>query len=136
LAEMDVIVIGGGSAGFIAAQRASQLGGKVLLVEKERIVKGVVVGMETKLQATGVRVVIGTAKLASPNQVEITFDNGTSEIVQAKKIIVATGSLARRYPIPGAYGSGVLTTKELLDLSELPKSLAIIGRSVTALELS
>ena len=183
-----MIVIGGGSAGFLAAQRASQLGGKVLLVEKERvggicpnwgcipmcfmnhcvevlksvkaaeknginvgkveidfahlmrekerIVKGVVVGMETRLQATGVRVVIGVAKLASPNEVEIAFDNRTREIVKTKKIIVATGSLARRYPIPGAYGSGVLTTKQLLDLSELPKSLAIIGRSVTALELA
>jgi len=104
--------------------------------EKERIVKGVVVGMETRLQATGVRVVIGVAKLASPNEVEIAFDNGTKEMVKTKKIIIATGSLARRYPIPGAYDSGVLTTKQLLDLSELPKSLAIIGRSVTALELA
>ena len=186
--ERDVVVIGGGSAGFLAAQIASQLGGNVLLVEKERVggicpnwgcipmcfmdhcvevlksvkeaekdginvgkvsidfaklmsekekvVKGVVTGMEVRLQVTGVHVLIGSAKLASPNQVEITFDNGTKEIVQAKKIVIAPGSFARRYPIPGAYGSGVLTNKELLDLKELPKSLAIIGRSVTALELA
>lgn len=188
MAEKDLIVIGGGSAGFLAAQMASQFGANVVLVEKEKVggicpnwgcipmcfmnhcvevlttvkkaekdginvgeveidfkklmsekgkvVQGVVAGMEARLQATGVQVVIGTAKLISPNQVEIDFGNGKKEIFKAKKIIIATGSAARRYDIPGAYGSGVLTTKELLDFTELPKSLAIIGRSVTALELA
>jgi dihydrolipoamide dehydrogenase len=188
LDKRDIIVIGGGSAGFLAAEITSQLGGKVMLVEKERVggicpnwgcipmcfmdhcvevirsakaagkdginvgkvsidfaklmsekekvVQGVVAGMEALLQARNVEVVIGSAKLASPNQVEITFDNGAREIIQAERIIIAAGSVARRYQVPGAYGSGVLTTKELYELSELPKSLAIIGRSVTALELA
>jgi len=188
LDDRDVVVIGGGSAGFLAAEIASQLGGKVMLVEKEKIggicptwgcipmcfmdhcveviksakaaekdginvgkvsidfaklmsekekvVKGVVTGMEALLQARSVEVVSGLAKLTSPNQVEITLDTGTTETVRAKKIVIASGSFARRYQVPGAYGSGVLTAKELYDLSELPKSLAIIGRSVTALELA
>jgi dihydrolipoamide dehydrogenase len=188
LEERDVVVMGGGSAGFLAAQRASQAGGKVIIVEKERVggicptwgcipmcfmehcvdvlksieeaekdginvgkaqidfaklmsekdkvVQGVVAGMEAKLQETNVPVVIGSAKIASPNEVEITSDNGKRETVKAKKIIIASGSFARRYQIPGAYDSGVLTNKELLELRELPKSLAIIGRSVTALELA
>jgi dihydrolipoamide dehydrogenase len=188
LAKKEVIVIGGGSAGFLAAEIASQLGGKVMLVEKEgvggicpiwgcipmcfmdhcvevirsakaagkdginvgkvsidfaklmsekdRVVKGVVAGMEALMQARGVEVVIGTAKLASPNQVEITFNSGTRETIQAEKIIIATGSVARRYEVPGAHDAGVLTAKELYDLKELPKSLAIIGRSVAALELA
>jgi dihydrolipoamide dehydrogenase len=188
LAEKDVIVIGGGTAGFLASQMASQFGADVVLVEKERVggicpnwgcipmcfmdhcvevltmaknaekdginvgkvnvdfkklisekekvVQGVVAGMEARLQASGVQVVIGTAKLTSPNQVAVDFSNGKKDIFKVKKIIIATGSVARRYDIPGAYGSGVLTTRELLDLTELPKSLAIIGRSVTALEIA
>ncbi len=186
--EIDVLVIGGCSAGFMSAQIASQLGGKVILVEKERVggicpnwgcipmcfmdhcvevirtvktagnygisagdaridyaklmsekenvVQGVVAGMEARLEATGVQVVIGSAKLVSANQVEITLDKGKTELVRAGKIIIATGSKARRYDVPGAYDSGVLTTRELLSLNEPPKSLAIIGRSVTALELA
>jgi len=188
LEDRDVVVIGAGSAGFLAAQWAAMLGGNVLLVEKEKVggicptwgcipmcfmdhcvellrsikeagkdginvgkvevdyarligekekvVRGVVAGMEARLQATGVHVLIGSAKLISPNQVEITLGSGKTEIVQAKKIVIASGSFARRYEVPGAYGPGVLTAKELLDLHELPKSLAIIGRSVTALELA
>ena len=186
--DKDVIVVGGGSAGFLAAQSASQLGGNVLLVEKDKIggicpnwgcipmcfmdhcvevirtikqagreginagkieidytrligekdkvVSGVVAGMKARLEATGVQVIIGSAKLISPNQVTITSIDSKTEVVTAKKIIIATGSFARRYEIPGAYDSGVLTAKELLDLKELPKSLAIIGRGVNALELA
>jgi len=183
-----VLVIGGGSAGFVAAFRASQLGSKVVLVEKERVggicpnwgcipmcymnhcvevlksvkeagkdgidtgdisidysrmkserdkvINGVVVGMEALLQATGVQVKVGSAKLVSPDEVEIEFDDGNKEMVHANNLIIANGSLSRRYDIPGAYGPGVLTTKELLALNVLPRSLAIIGRSVTALELA
>jgi dihydrolipoamide dehydrogenase len=188
LAE-DVLVIGGGPAGFVAAFRASQLGGKVLLVEKEKlggvcvnwgcipmcfmehfvgvlhslrqvtddgiidagkvsidynklisekekVTRGVAAGMAAKLHADKVQVVSGAARIVSPDQVEITSDGGSKKIVETKTIVVAAGSVARRYEIPGAYGTGVLTAKELLNLAELPRSLAIIGRSVTALELA
>jgi len=188
LDKKDVVVIGGGTAGFLSAQAAAQHGGNVIIVEKEkvggicpnwgcipmcfmdhsvdvlnslkqakrngidtgelkidyarlmeekdRVVKGVVDGMEARLQATSVQVVIGTAKLVSPNEVEITHHDGKVEKVRADKIIVASGSTSRRYDVPGAYGTGVITTRELLSLKKLPESLVIIGRSVTALELA
>lgn len=186
--KKDVVIVGGGTAGFLAAQSAAQYGGKVVILEKEkvggicpnwgcipmcymercvdviktlkdtkrygisagsveidfaqlmsgkdRVVGGVVGGMEARLKAAGIPVVIGTAKLVSPKEVEFTYNDGRVEIVQTDKIIIATGSLPRRYEVPGAYGAGVLTTRELLGLKELPESLAIIGRSVTALELA
>jgi dihydrolipoamide dehydrogenase len=186
--EKDVVVIGGGTAGFLAAQFAAQSGKKVMLVEKEKLggicpnwgcipmcfmnrcvevmrtvksaesygintnavqidyprlidekektVRGVVAGMEDRLQATGVPVVSASARLVSANKVEITSSEGKAEIVGARKIIITTGSRARRYDVPGAYDTGVLTARELLDLRELPESLVIIGRSVTAVELA
>jgi dihydrolipoamide dehydrogenase len=188
LADTNVVVIGGGTAGFLSAQFAAQHGGKVTIVEKEgvggicptwgcipmcfmdhcveviksikqaandgintgelridypklisqkeKVVRGIVAGMEARLEATGVKVIIGIAKLTSPDAVEITYSDGKTETIRADKIIIASGSTARRYEVPGAYGAGVLTTRELLDLKELPESLAIIGRSVTALELA
>jgi dihydrolipoamide dehydrogenase len=188
LDKRDIVVIGGGPAGFIAAQKASQLGGKVMLVEKDRlggicvnwgcipmcfltqraeflkflkeagndgidtgnvridfprfmnekqrIVDSMVGAMIARLKATNVEVVTGFARLISPDQVEIESAAGTKNTVRADKIIIAAGSIARRYEVPGAYGTGVLTTRELLDLQEIPESLAIIGRSVTALELA
>ena len=186
--EKDVVVIGGGTAGFLAAQTAAQLGGRVIIVEKERLggicpnwgcipmcfmdrcvevirtvknagsygidtgalnidynrlingkeqtVKGIVAGMEARLKATGVPIVNGTARIMAPDRVEITYNDGEQEEVKTKKIIITTGSYARRYDVPGAFGTGVLTARELLDLHELPESLAIIGRSTSALELA
>jgi dihydrolipoamide dehydrogenase len=186
--EKDVVVMGGGTAGFLAAQIAAQSGGKVIIVEKERLggicpnwgcipmcfmdrcvevirtvkkassygidtgalnldynrliggkektVRGVVAGMEARLQATGVPVVDGTARIMAPDRVEITHAEGKTEEIRTSRIIITTGSYARRYDVPGAFGKGVLTARELLDLHELPESLAIIGRSVTALELA
>jgi dihydrolipoamide dehydrogenase len=187
--DEDVLIIGGGPAGFVAAFTASRLGGKVLLVEKEKlggvcvhwgcipmcfmehfvgvlqslrrftnndvidagkvsinydklisekeeITKGVAAGMAAKLKADKVQVMSGAAKVTSPNEVEIKAGDGSKKTIRTDKIIVAAGSVAKRYEIPGAYGSGVLTAKELLNLTELPKSLVIIGRSVTALELA
>jgi dihydrolipoamide dehydrogenase len=185
--EKDVVVIGGGTAGFLAAQIAAQLGGRVMLIEKEKLggicpnwgcipmcfmdrcvevirtikmarsygletgkmtvdyrrlinekektVKGVVAGMQARLRMTGVHVVSGSARFISPDRIEITSDAGV-EIIKANKTIIATGSRSRRYDVPGASVPGVFTAKELLDLRELPKSLVIIGRSVTALELA
>jgi dihydrolipoamide dehydrogenase len=186
--EKDVVVIGGGTAGFLAAQIAAQSGGNVIIVEKERLggicpnwgcipmcfmdrcvevirtvknagsygidtgalsidynrligekektVRGIVAGMEARLKMTGVPVVDGTARIMAPDRVEITDAEGKAEEIKTKRIIITTGSYARRYDVPGAFGTGVLTARELLDLRELPKSLAIIGRSVTALELA
>jgi dihydrolipoamide dehydrogenase len=186
--EKDVVVIGGGTAGFLAAQTAAQLGGRVIIVEKERLggicpnwgcipmcfmdrcvevvrtvknagsygidtgalkidydrlidgkektVRGIVAGMEARLQVTGVPIIDGTARIIAPDRVEIANNDGKKEEVKTKIIIITTGSHARRYDVPGAFGTGVLTARELLDLRELPESLAIIGRSVTALELA
>ncbi|MBN1189741.1 MAG: dihydrolipoyl dehydrogenase [Dehalococcoidales bacterium] len=186
--EKDVIVIGGGSAGFLAAQRVAMHGGSVKVVEekrlggicpnwgcipmcflercvevirtareayndgidtgevkidfarmmkeKNRVVGGVVEGMEARLRSVGVEVVTGAGRLLSPAEVEITSDGRGKEIVRAKKIIIATGSTARRYSIPGATGAGVLTVRDLLDLKELPDSLAVIGRGAAAVELA
>ena len=190
LDEYDVIVVGGGGGGFMTAFRAGQLGGKVLLIEKEEKIGGVCTfwgcipvcflshcaevlkmakevknqgihfgdpkidykqlmiekdklvnmvsgGMVAEMEGEGVHIVTkASGKLISPEEVEINFDNEERKVVRAKKIVVATGLQFRRYEIPGAYGEGVLTARELIDLNELPKSLAIIGRSVAALEFA
>ena len=188
MSKKKVVVIGGGTAGFLSAQSAAQNGGEVIIVEiekvggicpnwgcipmcfmdhcvdvirslkttkdiginigkveidysqlikaKNRVVKGIVSGMEARLGAVGIEVIIGSAKLLSPEELQVTPIEGKDEIIRADKIIIASGSEARRYEVPGNYGPRILTAKELLSLDTLPESVAIIGRSVTALELA
>jgi len=186
--ESDLIVIGGGAAGFLAAYRASQFGGKVTLVEKEelggtctnwgcipmqfllgnlmlvRLIKkakenGINVGkvsidysrlisaknaaikfridrMQSKLKTAKVKVVRGCGKLVSPNFVEVEREDGTREVFSAKKLILAPGSVPKKLSIPGAEGEGVITVKENLEISSIPRSVVIIGGGVIGLELA
>ena len=52
----------------------------------------------------------------------------------ADKIIIATGSVSASLPIPGA--DSCLTSKEILELTEVPKSLCVIGGGVIGLEFA
>ncbi|HID64242.1 MAG TPA: dihydrolipoyl dehydrogenase [Anaerolineae bacterium] len=193
MVEYDIVIIGGGPGGYVAAIRAAQLGARVALVEKERIggtclnhgcipTKALVRSVETYLLArqaarcgvdiggridvnfprmmarkdevvdTLVASVIelvkghkvdiykGLGTILKPGlvQVKMGVDETESNIRQlaAGKIIIATGSVPARLPIPGLDLPGVLTSRELLALEELPQSLAIVGGGVIGVEFA
>lgn len=54
----------------------------------------------------------------------------------ADYIIIATGSLSATLPIPGADLPGILTSKEILDIQEIPGRLCVIGGGVIGLEFA
>lgn len=54
----------------------------------------------------------------------------------ADYIIIATGSVSASLPIPGANLPGVLTSREILDLEEVPARLCVIGGGVIGLEFA
>ncbi len=54
----------------------------------------------------------------------------------ADYIIIATGSVSASLPIPGADLPGILTSREILDLEEVPSRLCVIGGGVIGLEFA
>ena len=54
----------------------------------------------------------------------------------ADYIIIATGSVSASLPIPGADLPGILTSKEILDIEEVPQKLCVIGGGVIGLEFA
>jgi dihydrolipoamide dehydrogenase len=185
--EFDVVVIGGGPGGYVAAIRASRLGGRVALVEKDKLggvclnrgciptktlVKSaglfdsfrsagefglkvqepavdLVKIMERKKQVVE-QLGRGIAQLLKANCVTLVRGAGNIEgrgrvkvrrqcdeiVLQAKNIIIATGSRPARVPIPGAGLDGVLNSDEILDMDSLPGSLIIIGGGVIGVEMA
>jgi dihydrolipoamide dehydrogenase len=186
MADKDLVIIGGGPSGYVAAIKAAQLGGRVTLIEKDelggtclnwgcmptkallhgveilesletgkefgiqadgvkvdfakmsarkdRAVKILVSGVGGLMKANGVEVVKGSARLISPRAVQVVDEKSQSVSYEARKIILATGSISAPLPIPGAQLSGVIDSTGALKLTRVPESMVIIGAGPIGLE--
>lgn len=187
----DLIVIGGGPAGYLAAERAGKEGFKVLLVEKRfiggvclnegcipskallysaklydgvangekygvtakelkldhdyvikrknKVVRTLVGGINSSLKKNKVTVVMKEGTITGRNADGFTVKAG-DDVYTGKKLLIATGSVPVVPPIQGVkegLESGfVLTNREILDLTEVPKELCIVGGGVIGLEMA
>ena len=106
---------------------------------KNKVVKTLVSGIGGKMKAAGVTVVNGTAKLAGKSADGFTVEFG-GEKYSAKRVLICSGSEAIVPPIPGlreAVGTGLaVTNREVLDITKLPKEVAVIGGGVIGLEMA
>jgi dihydrolipoamide dehydrogenase len=179
--SFDVVVIGGGPGGYVAALRAAQLGARTAIVEKDRmggtclvrgciptkallqsselytlakagqpfglvadnvgfdwtaaqkrkasVVDQLVKGVEGLLKAGGVTSIRGAARLAGAGAVDISGDR-----IQAKDIVIATGSAVAKIPLPGA--ELTIDSDQILELKEIPRRLAVIGGGVVGMEFA
>ncbi|MBU0278631.1 dihydrolipoyl dehydrogenase [Gemella sp. zg-1178] len=183
--DYDVCVIGGGPAGYVAAIKAAQLGGKVALVEsrelggtclnrgciptktflhnaeiinhiksardrgiklvndafsvdmqktvevKNKVSKTLSGGVAGLLKSYGVKVFNGVGRLTADKKVLV----NDTETIDADKVILAGGSKVSRINIPGMDNEKVLTSDEILDITELPSRMVVIGGGVIGSEL-
>ena len=186
---IDLLIIGGGPAGYVAAERAGHAGLKVVLFEKKamggvclnegciptktllysakmyenalhgdkygvfgdnirfdyekiisrkkKVVRKLVSGVESKMKSNHVTVVKGEALIEgrSAEGIEVTC-NG--ENYSGKNLLICTGSEASVPPIPGLQEAGevILTNREILEMTERPASLVVIGGGVIGMEFA
>ncbi len=94
---------------------------------------------ETELVKTGTERLdfrVGRGRLLSPGRVEITAPDGSTEIVEAPNVVVATGSRPRALEIAGLPPELLLTNNNLFELETAPKHLAIIGGGPIGVEMA
>lgn len=104
--------------------------GKVVS-EKNSVVKKLTSGVAGLLKAYKVDVIKETARLKTKNQVE-----AGGNVYETKNVILCGGSVASHIPIPGIEHKKVLTSDGILDLTEMPKRLAVIGGGVIGCEIA
>jgi len=183
--QFDLIIIGGGPGGYVAAIRAAQLGLRVALVERDNlggiclnwgciptkallknatvvetlkhagdygihvekfsadfgkaidrsrvVANRLVKGVEFLMKKNKVEVIKGEATLTARDRVEIKNDG---RVLTAPNIIIATG--ARPLSIPGlpVDGQTVITSREALELRELPSPIVIVGAGPIGMEFA
>ena len=182
----DVVFIGGGPGGYVAAVRASQLGLKTAVVEKaklggtclhagciptkallrsaeiytntknaeefgiiapevgvdfskvqarkeattDRLFKGV----EHLMKKGNIDVYDGFGSLLKADAVSVKLNDGEEVLLNAKNVIIATGSRPRTLPGLEADGQYVMTSDEALQMKEIPESIIIVGGGVIGME--
>lgn len=185
----DLIVIGSGPGGYVAAIRAAQLGMKTAIIEKyptlggtclnvgcipskalldssehyhnaahtfkthgidlsnlkvnlkqmiarkDDVVKQNVDGIQFLMKKNKIEVHHGLGSFVDKNTVKVTKEDGSSEDIQGKNIIIATGSKPSSLPFIKLDKKRVLTSTEALNLKEIPKHMIVIGGGVIGMEL-
>ena len=86
--------------------------------------------------ALGVDVVQGSAKIVSPWEVDISKEDGSTQRLTTRSIVIATGARPFVPPIPGLEEVGYLTSDNVWNLRELPKRLVVLGGGPIGSELT
>ncbi|MFC3853073.1 dihydrolipoyl dehydrogenase [Salinispirillum marinum] len=193
--QFDVVVIGSGPAGYVAAIKAAQLGLNTAIVEKWRnkedkavyggtclnvgcipskallqssehyhqadssfkdhgislsnlkvdvkamlarkdgIVKNLTTGVAGLLKGNGVTSFEGSGKLCAGKVVEVTDKDGKVTKLDAKNVILASGSIPVEIPPTPTDGNIIVDSTGALEFTEVPKRLGVIGAGVIGLEL-
>jgi dihydrolipoamide dehydrogenase len=103
---------------------------------KERVVTKNSKGIEFLMKKNKITVFKGTGKLSLPGKVEVTGDDGQTQAVSTRNIIIATGSIVR--PIPGfeTDGERIVNSDHILELKDVPKSLIVMGSGAVGVEFA
>lgn len=193
--QFDVVVIGGGPAGYPAAIRAAQLGMSVACVDewtnsdgtkpfggtclnvgcipskallesselyhravhefeshgikadglsfnidkmqsrKAGIVKQLTMGIEALFKASGITGIKGHGRLLSDRIVEVSSNDGENQVLQAKHVVIATGSTPIEIPSARYEGDMIVDSSGALAFDAVPQRLGVIGAGVIGLEL-
>ncbi|MXV82357.1 dihydrolipoyl dehydrogenase [Candidatus Poribacteria bacterium] len=107
-----------------------------VLSHKTSVVQQLTGGIAQLLKANGVDTFNGTATLIDRNTIVVSKPDGTTEQLDAKNIIIATGSEPAEPPVFEIDENQVLTTTGILNLTELPESLLIVGGGVSGCEFA
>ncbi len=190
MSAFDVVVIGSGPGGYVAAIRCSQLGFKTAIIEKYSTLGGTclnvgcipskalldsshhyhdavshfaehgieiagdikfnidqmiarkagvveqnVSGIKYLMDKNKITVFEGLGSFEDATHIKVSKSDGSSEILEAKNTIIATGSKPSNLPFITIDKERIITSTEALKLKEVPKHMIVIGGGVIGLEL-
>lgn len=106
-----------------------------MIARKDEVVDQTTKGIQFLMDKNKITVFEGVGSFESSTQVKVTKNDGSSEIIDSKYIIIATGSKPSSLPFITIDKERIITSTEALNLKEIPKHLVVIGGGVIGLEL-
>ena len=106
------------------------------MAQKSKSVDGLTKGIEGLFKKNKVTYARGWGSLTgTPGEVLVTKDDGTTETVVAKNVVLATGSEPATLPGVEVDEETIVTSTGALSLKEVPKRMVVVGGGVIGLEL-
>jgi dihydrolipoamide dehydrogenase len=106
-----------------------------MIARKQAVVDQTVGGINYLMDKNKITVFTGIGSFEDATHVKISKADGTSETIESKNIIIATGSKPSSLPFIKLDKERIITSTEALKLPEIPKHLVIIGGGVIGIEL-
>jgi dihydrolipoamide dehydrogenase len=112
---------------------------KTILDRKNGIITKHVKGLDFLMRKNKVTTIEGTGRLTGAanngiHSISVESANGEKKVVQAKNVVIATGSDARMLPGVESDTTSILTNIEILALPQIPKSMVVIGAGAVGVE--
>lgn len=101
---------------------------------QNKVVTKLAKGVEFLLKKNKVEIIQGFGQLSGPGRISVADANNKPREIQAKNIILATGSEAKMLPGLESDAKTILSNKEILSLKKVPKSMVIIGSGAVGVE--
>ena len=117
----------------ISADRLSMDVSK-MMKRKDDIVRKMARGIDYLMNKNGIERLAGMGRIVSANKVEVTSDGGSQKL-NAKHILIATGSRVASLPFLEIDGETILSSEHAIALGEVPESMVVIGGGAIGLEL-
>lgn len=113
------------------------LGIDIAAMQKRRagIVRQLTGGIAGLFKANKVEGLVGHGKLLAGRKVEFTPVDGDVEILDAKNVVLGSGSIPIELPVAPYDGDKIIDSWDALELDEVPATLGVIGAGVIGLEL-
>jgi dihydrolipoamide dehydrogenase len=108
---------------------------KAMQARKDTVVGNLTGGVAQLFKGHNITWLQGTGKLLAGKKVEFTPLEGAAEVIEAKNVILAAGSVPVNIPVAQLVDDLIVDSTGALDLQDVPKRLGVIGAGVIGLEL-
>ena len=110
--------------------------GAKIIERKKRLISEFAAYRAGQLENGRFELIRGHARFAGPDKLVVRLRQGGEQIITARSILVATGSVIRHPDIPGLAEAAPLVSDDVLDNPHPPKSLLVLGAGPVALEMA
>ncbi|SLM49729.1 Dihydrolipoyl dehydrogenase [Nitrospira japonica] len=107
-----------------------------MVSRKNKVVETLVKGIATLFKSWDIRHLEGVGTIRGKGMVHVALNDGTEQTLEADAVVIATGS---SWPNPSQFpidGRVIVTSRQLLDLSTIPRRLLILGGGVEGCEFA